>query len=220
MLRLHGFAVSNYYNMVKLALLEKGIPFETVTVHGSQTPEFLAISPRGKVPVLQTEHGYINETSAILEFLESYSPDSPLLPADPAARAQTRALMREIELYIELPARACYPQAFFGFALDEAITRKARDELLAGVATLKRHGKFAPYVAGDQFSLADLYFLYSLDLACGVGQNVFGLDLLEDFAQARELLDLLGCNPNVQRIAADREAEMADFIALRSAGRT
>lgn len=30
MLKLYGFSVSNYYNMVKLALLEKGLPFEEV----------------------------------------------------------------------------------------------------------------------------------------------------------------------------------------------
>src|SRR5690554_7676372 len=63
MLRLHGFAVSNYFNMVKLALLEKGIPFEINTVRGNQSPEFLAISPRGKVPCLETEQGFINETN-------------------------------------------------------------------------------------------------------------------------------------------------------------
>ena len=50
MLKLHGFAVSNYFNMVKLALLEKGLDFEVKVVHGSQDPDFLAISPRGKVP--------------------------------------------------------------------------------------------------------------------------------------------------------------------------
>ena len=59
MLRLHGFGVSNYYNMVKLALLEKGLPFEEVQVFTSRDEAFLAISPRGKVPVLQCEHGYI-----------------------------------------------------------------------------------------------------------------------------------------------------------------
>ena len=67
MLKLHGFVSSNYVNMVQLALYEKGLPFEFVTVFPDNSPEFLAHSPRGKVPILQTEHGFINETSAILE---------------------------------------------------------------------------------------------------------------------------------------------------------
>ena len=39
MLKLYGFAVSNYYNMVKLALLEKGVPFEEVPFFAGKTPE-------------------------------------------------------------------------------------------------------------------------------------------------------------------------------------
>lgn len=213
MLRLHGFAVSNYFNMVKLALLEKGLPFEIVTVHGNQSAEFLAISPRGKVPVLQTELGFINETSAILDYLEERGEGRPLLPAEPYARAQVRALMGEIELYIELPARSCYLEAFFGGKVDEVTKSKAKVDLLAGVAAFKRHGKFAPYVAGEQFSLADLYFLYSLDLASIVAKKLFAIDLLAELPAAKALFALLNQNPHVQQIAADKDAEMAGFIA-------
>lgn len=219
MLKLYGFAVSNYFNMVKLALLEKGLPFEVVQVHGSQDEAFLALSPRGKVPCLQTEQGFISETSVILDYLEDSQGGTPLLPAEPFARARVRALMREIELYIELPARACYLEVFFGGRVDEAIKAKSQAELLAGVATLKRHASFAPYVAGDSLSLADLYFLYSLDLACVVAKKLFGLDLLADFPQAAALFALLRQNPHVQRIAADKEVEMAAFLAKVRAGR-
>ncbi|HSX71940.1 MAG TPA: glutathione S-transferase [Pseudomonas sp.] len=212
MLRLHGFPVSNYYNMVHLALLEKGLAFDTAHVYGSQDEAFLAISPRGKVPVLQTEHGYISETGAILDYLEDLGEGRPLLPAEPFARAQVRALMREIELYIELPARSCYAEAFFRTPVDAAIKDKARTELQAGIATLKRHGRFAPYVAGEQFGLADLYFLYSIDLAAAVAQRVLGFDLLENFPAAQALLERLRQNPNVQMIAAQNEAAMADFM--------
>src|ERR1700757_2899131 len=121
MLKLHGFVVSNYFNMVQLALIEKGLPFEIVTTYPNNSPEFLAHSPRGKVPFLQTEHGYINETSAILDYLEESQGGVPLLPSDPFARAQVRALMKEIELYIELPARQCFGEAFFGATVPDAI---------------------------------------------------------------------------------------------------
>ncbi len=214
MLSLHGFAVSNYFNMVKLALLEKGLPFEEITVFDTRSETFLASSPRGKVPVLQTEEGFISETSAILDYLEDCGEGRPLLPAEPYARAQVRSLMREIELYIELPARACYPEAFFGGRVDDVIKSKARGELLGGIAALKRHGRFAPYVASAQFSLADIYLLYSLDLACTVARKLFDLDLLDGFPAARELLALLKQNPHVQRIEADRDAQMPAFLAM------
>jgi len=41
MLKLFGFPVSNYTNMVELALLEKGLPYEYVLTFPAQTPEFL-----------------------------------------------------------------------------------------------------------------------------------------------------------------------------------
>ncbi|GLK87564.1 glutathione S-transferase family protein [Pseudomonas turukhanskensis] len=219
MLKLHGFSVSNYYNMVKLALLEKGIAFEAVDVHGGQREDFLRISPRGKVPVLQTEQGYINETSVILEYIEETQAGKALLPSDPQTRAYVRSLMREIELYIELPARACYLEAFFGGKVDPAIKAKSKEDLDLGIASLKRHGKFSPYLAGEQLSLADLYFLYSLDLACVVMGKLFATDVLADFPQAKALFQLLGQNPNVQKVAADKDAEMEKFLEMARGGK-
>uniref|UniRef100_A0A915DTX6 GST N-terminal domain-containing protein n=1 Tax=Ditylenchus dipsaci TaxID=166011 RepID=A0A915DTX6_9BILA len=115
MLKLHGFSVSNYYNMVKLALLEKGLPFEEVTFYGGQAPKALEVSPRGKVPVLETEHGFISETSVILDYIEQTQGGKALLPADPFQQAKVRELLKEIELYIELPARTCYAESFFAW---------------------------------------------------------------------------------------------------------
>jgi len=217
MIKLYGFSVSNYYNMVKLALLEKGLPFEEVPFYAGQTPEALAISPRGKVPVLQVEQGFINETSVILEYIEQSQKGKPLLPSDPFERAQVLALAREIELYIELPGRACFAEAFFGMSVPEAIKEKTKAELLLGMAALGRHGKFSPYVAGDSLSVADLYFLFSVPLACGVAKKLFGIDLLAEMPKAKALLEFLGSNPNVQRVAADREAAMPAFMAMIAA---
>lgn len=213
MLRLHGFAVSNYFNMVKLALLEKGVDFEINVVHSSQDAEFLARSPRGKVPFLETEQGFISETNVILEYIEETQGGKALLPADPYERAVVRALTKEIELYIELPARTCYPEAFFGAQVEQAVKDKAKADLLAGVATLRRHGKFAPYVAGSEMTIADTMFLYSIDLASMVAKKLFGLDLLGDWPEAQALLKKLGENPHVQQIEADKKAAMAAFAA-------
>ena len=213
MFKLYGFAVSNYYNMVKMALLEKGLPFEEVTFYPAQTPESLAISPRGKVPVLGVDAGYINETAIILEYLEQSQKGTPLLPSDPFERAQVLAIAKEIEL----PGRACYGEAFFGMTLPEAIKEKTRTELLLGFAALGRHGQFAPYVAGDSLSIADLYFLYSVPLACAVGQKLFGIDLLAEMPQAKALLERLEQNPHVQKIAADKDAAMPAFLAMIAA---
>jgi glutathione S-transferase len=213
MLKLYGFAASNYFNMVKLALLEKGVPFETVPLHGCQNPDILAVSPRGKVPVLETAQGFLSETDAILDFIEETQAGIALLPADPFARASVRALAKEIELYIELPARLCYAEVFFGGRpTPEALKAKAERDLIKGFAALKQRAQFAPFVAGKQFTLADMYFLYSVDLAVDVGKRLFDIDFLVDMPGAKALLELLADNPNVQKVAADRQAEAPAFL--------
>ena len=214
MLKLYGFSVSNYYNMVKHALLEKGLAFEEVAFYAGQSPEALAISPRGKVPVLEVEQGFVNETSVILQYLEDTQAGPALLPKAPFERAQVLALAKEIELYIELPARACFAEAFFGMSVPDAIKEKAKGELLLGIASLGRHGKFAPFLFVFILSIADLYFLYSVSLACAVGKKLFELDLLAELPAARALLERLQETPIAQRINSDKEAGMPAFLAM------
>lgn len=217
MIRLYGSRVSNYTNMVELFLLEKNVPFEFVETFRDQSPAFLAKSPHGKVPCIETADGFIFETNVILEYLEETHPNPPLLPADPGRRAQVRAQMKIMELYIDLPARLCLAEAFFGRTMPEAIREQSRQDLAAGFATLKRAGRFAPYVAGGQKTLADIMFFYTVSLASRIGRIVHGLDLLSDFDSAHSLLERLGANPNVQAIEARRQLALPAFVGAMTA---
>ena len=84
MIRLHGFSASNYYNVPKLALLEKGIEFEEVLSYSGAgpkyKPEYLDKSPLGKVPALETPDGFISESRSILEYIERAYPTPSHLP--------------------------------------------------------------------------------------------------------------------------------------------
>jgi len=82
---------------------------------------------------------------------------------------------------------------------------------------LKRHGAFAPYLAGDAFTPADIFFLYSVDLGAAVAKQLFDLDALADLPAAGELLQRLGERPHVQAIAARRDAARPGFIAAMRA---
>ncbi len=199
--------------MAHLALLEKGVAFEYIMTYPDQSPGQLAKTPRGKVPFIETDGGCINEANVIMEHLEDTNQGLSLLPKDPIQKAYVRSLMKEIELYIELPARSCYPEAMFGVPLPDAFKAKAQGELLAGIATLKRHAKFAPYVAGDTMTLADIVFLYSAELAADVAKKLFDVDVWADFPAAADLLKRLGERPHVQTIAAERAANWPLFIA-------
>ena len=120
MITLYGFAVSNYFNIVKQVLLEKQIPFtEERVLPRSNDEAVLSISPLGKIPFLRTPQGGLCESAVILDYLEAQYPAHPLLPADAFEAAKVRELCTFINLHLELVARELYAQAFFGGSVSD-----------------------------------------------------------------------------------------------------
>jgi glutathione S-transferase len=81
-IKLHGMYLSNYYNVVKTVLLEKGFEFEEVNQKPSQEGEYLGKSPMGKVPCLETDAGFLTETSVMLEYLDDLNEGPSFYPED------------------------------------------------------------------------------------------------------------------------------------------
>lgn len=213
MLKLYGFDVSNYYNMIKLALALKGIEYEALITYPNQTPEYLAISPTGKVPALATDEGVIIETNVVFEYLDELSPAMPLIFGSAYERARIRELMKMVELYVELPARRCHTEAFWGVPVHENTKKEVKRALLNGMQAIARAASFSPYIAGDKLSAADIFFLYSVDLASGVAKKLYDIDLLAQAPGAKELVDRLNAMPEVQAIAKDKKAAAPAFNA-------
>ncbi|WP_334061540.1 glutathione S-transferase family protein [Alteromonas genovensis] len=213
MLKLYGFDVSNYYNMIKLAMALKGIDYEAVMTYPNQTPDYLAISPTGKVPALQTDQGVLIETNVILEYLDEISPEAPLYPTEPFAKAKVKELVKLIELYIELPARRCHTEAFWGVPVDDITKKEVKRALFNGVQALARAADFTPYIAGDTLTAADIMLLYSMDLAAPVAKKLFDVDLYEHAPGSKALMARLKEMPEVQQIETDKRAAAPAFNA-------
>lgn len=205
MITLVGFALSNYYNKVKIALLEKGIAFEEELNWAAKDAPTLACSPLGKVPFLRTPAGPLCESQVIVEYLEDAFPATPLLPADPYARAKVREIVAFIELHLELVARRLYPQAYFGRTVDAAVIDATRQELERHAAAFARLARFDPFVAGDTFSIADCAAIVHLPLVSGASRAIWGEDVLAAMP-ARDYVKRMGERPSVQRVNADRKA--------------
>ena len=81
MLRLHGVQLSPFVRKALLMLEFKSIEYESVDVFpGSEDAAFRAISPLGKVPVLEHDEFSIPDTSVICRYLDRVYPEKPLLP--------------------------------------------------------------------------------------------------------------------------------------------
>ena len=212
MIQLHGFAVSNYYNKVKLALLEKNVPF--VEVHqGTRSADeaVLVASPLAKIPYITTGQGSLCESQAILEWLEDAWPQPPLLPAGPFAAAKVRELTTFIDWHLEMTARQLYGSVFFGAApLSDGNKARIRQELEKNIAAFKRLAKFSPYVAGEQFTQADCSAFNNLPLVGMATKGAYGEDLLlAGGVDYKPYIKLVSERPAAQKVAADRKAAQA-----------
>ena len=209
---LHGFPISNYYNKVKLALLEKGAPFdEVVTATQSKEEAVLGASPLGKIPYLITGQGPVCESQAILDYIEALFPQPPLLPADAYAAAKVRELTTFIDWHLEIVARQLYGSAFFnaGPMSDEA-KDKVRQQLTKNIAAFKRLAKFSPYVAGDTFTQADCAAFNNLPLVGMATKAIYSEDLLlAAGVDYKPYVKLVSERPSAQKVIADRKAAQA-----------
>jgi glutathione S-transferase len=211
MLVLCGLPISNYYNKVKLALLEKGIAFEEDHLGaagvGAKSEEALRDSPLGKIPFIRTAEGPLCESQAIVEYLEAGWPEPPLLPREPYAAAKVRELITFVDLHLELVARELYPKAFFGGALGDDDAARVRKLLTRNIAAFKRLARFDPYVAGARFTLADCAAWASLPVVAMATRAIYAEDLLAAGGlDLKAYLRLVGERPSAQRVTADRKA--------------
>lgn len=151
---------------VMLALHDKNVPFraERLKVMSdpkeTRLPQFLAINPRGKTPVLvdaDEAHTTINESLAVLLYVETYHGlERPLLPAVERRTDRARALARMQESENLHAAYDLLEDAHFhGEPFDRAA-------LVHGVETelgfWERYAAASTYIAGDEFTLADCAF--------------------------------------------------------------
>lgn len=214
MLTLHGFAISNYYNKVKLALLEKGVPFEEKYEGVREKGEaLLAASPLGKIPYLSTGQGCLCESQAILEYLEAAYPEKPLLPREPFAAAKVRELVTFLDWHLEMAARQLYASAFFGAPpLSESNASRIRKEVEQKIDAVRRLLKFAPFAAGDSFTMADCCAFTDLPLVGLATKTIYGEDLLlARGLDYKPYVAMIGERPSAQKVQADRKAAMAQL---------
>lgn len=218
MLVLCGSTVSNYYNKVKIALLEKGVPFTEEKVNtGSKEEAVLSATPLGKIPFIRTEHGVLCESQAILDYIEARYPNPPLLPADPWQAAKVRELVTFVDLHLELVARELYPKAFFGGEVSEANAARIQKLLKKNIAGFMRLAKFSPYVAGATFTQADCAAWASLPLVSMATRAVYGEDLLAAAGiDWKPYSKLVNERASAQKVVADRKADQERAAAAKA----
>jgi glutathione S-transferase len=214
---LHGYPVSNYFNIARAALIEKAVAFELVIVRASQSPEFLAASPMGKIPVLETPHGWVAETVAIMEYLEDTLPEPALYPAEPYLRARGRQIINVTQMYVEAQIRQLFPGVFLGSCNADASTEAVRRVLDRAAPALSRLMNPNPYLLGPCLSYADLFAFYCLDIADRVTRYVYGRSLTSEIGGLADWSQLMAKRGSTHAIFADFYPAFAKYLASHGA---
>src|SRR5262245_53987771 len=162
MLKVYEHPLSPYAQKVKLALYEKGVPFEAVTPNIFQPAgehEFTKSSPRMEVPSLIDGDVHIFDSTIILEYIEDKWPKPPLLPAAPEERARVRMLEEMCDTYVEAISWALAEIRVFGRARDafaDQLLARAEGQIAGVYAWLERQLGNRPFFNGEAFGWGDL----------------------------------------------------------------
>ena len=162
-LTLYGLAPSTYTRTARLALAEKDVAF---TFHecGPHGPDILAVNPFGHLPALTDGDFALYETSAIARYVDECFDGPPLLPTTIRARALCEQWVSAFNAVVyDLVVRRYVRQYFFpsgeGGQPNRAVIDAALAEMPVVLAIVDRGYAKAPWLAGDQLSIADLFLM-------------------------------------------------------------
>jgi glutathione S-transferase len=196
-----------------VALEEIGAPFEVAVLNAfrgdMQSPEYLAINPKGRVPALKLDDWIVTENPVILRVLADRFPEANLLPAgDEKAEVEAAEMMTWFASNMHPPVgRHFFPQFFIRTddkAAQEAVKLAARAELEAGFTLLERRLESREWLFGE-WTVIDVYMLYLWWRALGAGMDAAPFPRCVDHGRRTE------ARPAVAKVLDREEAELARF---------
>lgn len=157
-MKLIGSLTSPFVRKVRIALIEKNIPFELVIDPpmelGTRVPDY---NPLGKIPVLVSDDESIWYDSDLLtEYLEVLHPQVPLLPQDRRAALTVRQTLKLVDGVADAGVLIYLEKRRTADKQDEAWIKRQTGKIERGLAALDKvaHGK--TYLHNETFSAADI----------------------------------------------------------------
>jgi glutathione S-transferase len=164
----YGTSVSTYVRTVRLLLEEIGVDYTLQSVDifngESQSAEYLAKHPFGKVPTLEVDGELLYETAAITQYLDATIAHHKFSPVDPLLQARMRQMMGIVDSYFYAAAigsiviqRLIVPSQ--GGETDEAKVKAAIAPAQTAIEAIESLATGKPYLLGSGLSIADFYLI-------------------------------------------------------------
>lgn len=224
MLTLYDHPLSPYAQKVKIALREKGVPFQTavpggIGVGGAQG-DFLAANPRAEVPALVDDGFGVFDSTIILEYIEDRWPTPALLPATPADRARVRMLEEVMDTHFEAINWGLSEVRWFGrFRGEEAeaVKGRAADQIRGFFAWLERQLGDREWFNGDAFGWGDLCVIPYINGSIGHGNPPESGSRLSDWARRANARDSVAAT-SAEAVAINTSGGMNSVADLLEQG--
>ena len=153
-----------------IALAEAGAPYTTERLdfktNQQNSPEYLKINPKGRVPALVTDRGVLTETPAVLAYIAQTFPQAKLAPLDDAFEF---AKVQAFNSYLCSTVHVNHAHKGRGYrwAADESSFADMKTmipkTMAASFSLIERDMLRGPWVMGESFTVCDAY-LYTLTL--------------------------------------------------------
>ena len=187
---------------VRMFLAEKGVDMEYVQLDLQKgenlTAEMRAKNPLGKVPILELDDGTcIAESDAICTYFENTVPEPALMGTDAKSKAVISMWQRQVEMALLLQVGMCF-QHSTGYFKDRMVPvaeygKQAGINAAKYLNILERRLELNTYIAGEDFSIADITALCAIDFA-----RVVDIRLSDKHTNIRRWYDLVNQRPSVK----------------------
>lgn len=187
---------------VRMFLAEKGINMEYVQIDllkgENISADFRAKNPFAKVPVLELDDGsYLSESMAICRYFEAQQPEPALMGKTPLEQAQIEMWQRRCELYFMNLVGMCFQHSTGYFADRMKPVKEWGEECFLGASKfmhmLNKHLANNTYVAGEEFSVADITAFVTVDFA-----RVIKLKASDEYIHLRRWYELVNARPSAK----------------------
>lgn len=187
---------------VRMFLAEKGVDMEYVQLDLQKgenlTAEMRAKNPLGKVPILELDDGTcIAESDAICTYFENTVPEPALMGTDAKSKAIISMWQRQVEMALLLQVGMCF-QHSTGYFKDRMVPvaeygKQAGINAAKYLNILERRLELNTYIAGEDFSIADITALCAIDFA-----RVVDIRLSDEHTNIRRWYDLVSQRPSAK----------------------
>ena len=210
-MKLYSVDLSPFAARVRASIYVKGLDIEIVAPPeaGTKSPEYLALNPLGKVPVLVLDDGTaIPESETIVEYLEDVFPQHSLRPGTPEGVAKVRLMARIAELYIWPNISALFPHLSPKHR-DQAFVDATVAKIREGLAHLDAFVAEGPFADGKAFTTADCWLIPILFFLGMIGGGLGVADLIPPGSKLAGYAKTMAANPVAQKLTAEMQRGLA-----------